>query len=240
MQSITIEDHGSRNVVKYPADAILDNVRVIFRGDDNLVTIERSCLNNVVIDVEGSQNVYEFVEDCCVCNFRIRSRVAMHSVRAADRTRLLIGRAVQIEEGSAIFEADDTRIEIHHATTIVNASFYAAERDTSIVVHERCLFSWNIDVRSSDWHSVYERNSGERINYPKSVTIGPRTWVGSDVRILKGVEVGEGSVIGVGSIVTKSVPAYCAVAGNPARVVRENICWDHGAEKKAPVDQTAA
>jgi acetyltransferase-like isoleucine patch superfamily enzyme len=46
-------------------------------------------------------------------------------------------------------------------------------------------------------------------------------WIGFNAIILKGVHVGEGSVIAAGSVVTKDVPPYCVVAGTPARIVKE-------------------
>jgi acetyltransferase-like isoleucine patch superfamily enzyme len=53
--------------------------------------------------------------------------------------------------------------------------------------------------------------------------IGKNCFVGGRSLILPGVEVGDGCIIGAGAIVTKSVPAGCIVAGNPAIVIRENI-----------------
>ena len=53
--------------------------------------------------------------------------------------------------------------------------------------------------------------------------IGKNCFVGGRSMILPGVEIGDGCVIGAGSVVTKSVPPGCVVAGNPARILRENI-----------------
>jgi len=53
--------------------------------------------------------------------------------------------------------------------------------------------------------------------------IGRNCFVGGRALILPGVEIGDGCVIGAGSVVTKSVPAGCIVAGNPAKIIRENI-----------------
>ena len=52
------------------------------------------------------------------------------------------------------------------------------------------------------------------------IRIGANSWIGFDSCILPGVTVGEGSIVGARSVVTESVPPYCVVAGNPARVVR--------------------
>lgn len=54
----------------------------------------------------------------------------------------------------------------------------------------------------------------------KAVTIGNSVWVGGGAIILPGVTIGEGAVIAAGSVVTKDVPAFVVVAGNPATVVK--------------------
>ena len=53
------------------------------------------------------------------------------------------------------------------------------------------------------------------------IVIEDNVWIGRDVRIMKGVTVGKGSVVALGAIVTKNVPPYTVVAGNPAKVVKQ-------------------
>ncbi|WP_409574838.1 acyltransferase [Thiobacillus sp.] len=53
------------------------------------------------------------------------------------------------------------------------------------------------------------------------VVICSRSWIGARVIITKGVVIGEGGIVAAGSVVTKDVPPYTIVAGNPARVIRE-------------------
>lgn len=56
---------------------------------------------------------------------------------------------------------------------------------------------------------------------PSRVKIGKNVWIGSDCTILPGVEIGDGAIIGAGSVVTKSVPKNTIAVGNPARVIKE-------------------
>jgi len=55
----------------------------------------------------------------------------------------------------------------------------------------------------------------------KGITVGADAWVGARAIVLPGCEIGEGSVIGAGSVVTRSTPAWSVCAGNPCRVIRE-------------------
>jgi UDP-3-O-[3-hydroxymyristoyl] glucosamine N-acyltransferase len=61
----------------------------------------------------------------------------------------------------------------------------------------------------------------KRLLYSKgNVTIGDNVWIGDKVTILPGVTIGDGVVVAANSTVTHDVPAYCVVAGNPAKVIK--------------------
>ena len=66
-----------------------------------------------------------------------------------------------------------------------------------------------------------QRNLGLEYAYP--ITIGNNVWIGAGCSILPGVSIGDNTVIGAGSVVNKSIPANVLAAGNPCRVIRENI-----------------
>ncbi len=95
------------------------------------------------------------------------------------------------------------------------------------LIGRACLFSHGIDISVSDMHAIFDRCTGERINPAKSIDIGDHCWIGEGVMILKGAEIGQGSVIGARAVVTGVVPRNCVAAGNPARVVREDIFWKY-------------
>jgi acetyltransferase-like isoleucine patch superfamily enzyme len=63
----------------------------------------------------------------------------------------------------------------------------------------------------------------KRINYARDINIGKHVWIGAYVNILKGVTIGDNSIIGIRSIVTKNIPQNCIALGVPAKVIRENV-----------------
>lgn len=64
-----------------------------------------------------------------------------------------------------------------------------------------------------------QRNEGLEFAYP--ITVKDNVWIGANVTVLPGVTIGENSVIGAGSVVTKDIPPNVIAVGNPCRVLRE-------------------
>ena len=130
------------------------------------------------------------------------------------------------------FDRRGATIEIGNSSYIGASNLVAS---THIKIGHNVLLSWGIDVVDHNSHSIdaLERRAdvpnwlrGEK-NWTHvttaSVVIEDDAWVGMRSIILKGVTVGEGSIVAAGSVVTKDVPAWCIVAGNPARVIREGL-----------------
>ena len=98
---------------------------------------------------------------------------------------------------------------------------------SKIIVGSNCLWS-NGTVTTSDYHSIVDASSGLRINASQDVIIGDRVWCGLDFLILKGVQIGHDSVLAAKSVLTRgSYPTNVILAGNPAKVVKTDITWDH-------------
>lgn len=62
-------------------------------------------------------------------------------------------------------------------------------------------------------------------NQKNKIIINDHVWIGHSVTILKGTNVGPGSIIGANSLVTKKFPNNCIITGVPAKITRKNVCW---------------
>lgn len=89
----------------------------------------------------------------------------------------------------------------------------------TIVDHNSHPIAWGKRAKDvSDW----KKNIKDWTNVIVSpIVVMDKVWIGFGVILLKGVTIGEGAIIGAGSVVTKDVPPWTIVAGNPARIIRE-------------------
>ena len=122
-------------------------------------------------------------------------------------------------EGGSIVVGNSTTI---NARRDARTGLYVKD-GTSISIGERGLISNSVEIATTDWHWIV--NEERRIlNENKDVQIGEHVWICRRVLVGKGVSIGSDSVIGAGSIVTKSVPdSHVLIAGNPA-AVKKSIC----------------
>jgi len=79
----------------------------------------------------------------------------------------------------------------------------------------------NISTSVQIWTAQHAWNDVDFSYVTGPVSIGDRAWISARATILPGVQIGEGAVVAAGSVVTKDVPAFCLVAGVPAKVVGE-------------------
>ena len=104
-----------------------------------------------------------------------------------------------------------------------------------VTIGRNCLLASEVSIRDNDGHpqDPERRLQGQPISAEgaRPVTIGDNVWLGRGCQILKGVTIGNNSVVGMGSLVNKDVPANCVAAGNPAKVIRE-----FGSEARPPAD----
>lgn len=90
----------------------------------------------------------------------------------------------------------------------------------SISIGDRCAISHDFTIIDSDFHAI----NGKKESIP--VEIGNHVLIGTRVTVLKGCKIGDGCIIGAGSVVTKSFPPKCMIAGNPAVIIKEDVEWE--------------
>lgn len=88
-----------------------------------------------------------------------------------------------------------------------------------IKIGSRCAISHDFTVMDSSAHEINGKMD------TSEVIIGDHVLIGTRVIVLPGVHIGDGAIVAAGSVVTKDVPSECMVAGNPAKVIKENIEW---------------
>ena len=88
-----------------------------------------------------------------------------------------------------------------------------------VMIAERCcIIGGNHEISRTD---IPMNRQGEGKQGP--INIGNDVWIGAGVIIVTGITIGDGCVIGAGSVVTKNIPSYSIVAGNPARPLRSRV-----------------
>lgn len=88
-----------------------------------------------------------------------------------------------------------------------------------ISIGDSVMMADGVYITDSDWHDIYDRT--RRADEVTPVIIHNNVWLGDRATILKGVTIGENSVVAARSVVVKDVPANVVVAGNPAKVVKQ-------------------
>lgn len=103
----------------------------------------------------------------------------------------------------------------------------------SVTLGDDVVISWGVTIMDHNSHALaWAERSQDVLDWHRGakdwthvamapVVLERRCWIGAHASILKGVTVGEGAVVGTGAVVTRDVPRYTAVAGNPARVLKE-------------------
>jgi len=123
----------------------------------------------------------------------------------------------------------ESRIVLHGPVVATRNAIVDARNGGSVVADPDQLWAADVYIATDDMHRLEDRNSGERLNpYGAHIRLGRHVWLGRDAVVTGHSDVGDGAVVGQGTLVRgQKVPAHTAVAGSPARVVREDIAWRH-------------
>jgi maltose O-acetyltransferase len=90
---------------------------------------------------------------------------------------------------------------------------------TYVTIGSRTLFGPNVQIYTAT-HPLDHRERASGLEYAKPIVIGADVWVGGSAVICPGVKIGDRTIIGAGSVVTRDIPADVFAAGNPCKVIR--------------------
>ena len=183
-------------------------LRKIANNLDNESNLKNKISSNVKLDASSELNISGLVlKDGCLVTVEKQTSVP----------------------GSLKFDRENARISIGKKS-FINGSIIAAK---SIEIGDDVMISWGVTIVDHNSHSLsFSQRADDVVNWRVGkkdwthvkiapVKISSKVWIGFNSVILKGVTIGAGAIVGAGSVVTKDVPAWTIVAGNPARVIRE-------------------
>lgn len=150
------------------------------------------------------------------CKFIIKSNVKIHIKKTIHKIKNLI---ISSYDNINIFIDEDfschgVYMELHD------------EPFKNIKIGKDCMFSWDILIRNSDGHAIYDIESKKLLNEGGDIVIGDHVWVGRSTTILKKATIPSNSIVGIGAIVNKSFETNnIVIAGIPAKIVKRNVNW---------------
>ncbi|MBQ9149510.1 acyltransferase [bacterium] len=168
----------------------------------------------------GVNNYFEIHEP-----FAINKELKVRFIR--DNGVLIIGKHSWFNKGKIISDYN-TKITIgtHFSarSLIINTN---TANGKEIKIGNGCMISYDVIIRNSDAHTIFDKNTKEILNKPTDVIIGNQVWLGARAIVLKGAKIPSGCVIGAGAIINKAFEEEnCILAGVPASIKRRNITWD--------------
>lgn len=188
-------------------------------GKNNYLDIGVSNIYKSKIKIDGTQNRIFIGTDSDVTNSKFNIK--------GNNNRIIIGKHCFINELEINICSNNSKIVMEDKFFLFgNSRFYISDYG-DIIFGNDCMLSDNIEIRTTDSHSIIDLNTGKRNNFERSVTVGNHVWLGTGVMLLKGTRIADGCIIGAKSVLTGkdyTVSNSC-IAGNPGRVVKSGVTW---------------
>ena len=217
---------GKENILICGDDCSIQNNIIRIEGEKNTVEIG----NNVELLGNGTQSIYILgnnnrIEIESNCIIRDTSFFITGNNNLIHISKDFSGIAVEFH-----IEQNDNEIDIGEGTTMhgrgTRTVHIALDEGTKVLIDEDCMFSNDIQIRSSDSHSIVD-SDGNRLNPAKDIKIGKHCWLGMRCMLMKGTNIPDFTVVAAGSICTKPFEeSNTILAGVPAKVVKKSVSWD--------------
>ena len=208
---------GDNNIFSTHQDSLLKKSSFFVKNNNNILCFKKkSLVKNSHIIVEGSNNILYIDKETLLRDSYIKIE--------GNNNKIFIGSNCCLKNLTIDMKNENSLIKIGDKTSIEEARITSFE-PYKIEIGKDCMFSADIVIMNTDVHKIYDIDTKLKTNEGKSINIGNHVWLGMRAIILKGVTIGDNSIVAAGSIVTKDVKANTIVSGNPARQVKENKNW---------------
>ena len=187
---------------------------IISHGNNNIIKIN-SQFKNFLITINGNENQIIISNNCRLNN-------AIISI-SGNNNKIFLDSNVKFDGPIKIIMSGNSILKVGKNSGIRGVTFVL--KDADIIIGYDCMFSYGILLRNNDSHKVIDMSSNEILNKAENIIIEDHVWLCEKATILKGVKIGNNSIIAFGAVVTKSCPPNSIIAGIPAKVVKSNISW---------------
>ncbi len=177
--------------------------------------------------IERRNKNLAYISDESVYNEQKRARILTQKLNTVDRSDYkLISEIISELFGKADGAFVNPPFYCDYGFNIeVGKNFFANYNCTildvgKVKIGDNCFIAPNVSIYTAG-HPIHPKIRNTMYEYGIDMTIGNDVWIGGNSVICPGVNIGDGAVIGAGSVVTKDVPSYTVVAGNPAKVIKK-------------------
>lgn len=207
------------NKIPFVKKMIKDKTNTIVLVKTNGKKIYNPKIKNLLIKFGGKNNYVEIHEP-----FIIEEKV--HITGGSDN-RIVIGANNLHRYTRVLMGSKNTLLIGKNTTTVGLAVHMFSGCDRTVTIGDDCMFAWDVMVRTTDAHTVYDIETKKAINLPQDVTIGNHVWITANSTVLKGTKIASNCMVGTGSILNKEYnEENCMIVGSPAKVVKRGINWD--------------
>lgn len=197
-------------------------------GKRNHINYSPEDLPYIDIEVYGSDNIID-LEKFYMLHGHVKIVIYGNFCQVLLRKSIYIGKELSIKIGkNADFLINNTKVLIGSKTTIEGMEIVSLQGNNQVIVGQQCMISDNVLIYNSDGHPCYHENANVAYNKTKNLIVSDFVWLGKDTRVLKNSYIAKNCIVGMGSIVSGIFKKEnCIIAGNPAKVVKRNICYRH-------------
>lgn len=198
---------------------VKNGIKRCIKGINNSIQYKSAIILQAEFNIQGNNNIIIIHPGAYLSNVSFNIY--------GDNHRIIIGKDCQFNGCCNIWAEDQNcMISIGKNTTFEGVHLSATEPDSKLTIGEDCMFSYDIDVRTGDSHSIISKINGQRTNYARDILFGDHIWVASHCIFTKGTRVASNSIVGTGSLVNKAFDVEnVLIAGRPARIMKKDIEW---------------